>query len=1212
MMHAMRRSSSGWGGGPRSDSQWGFASMRSWSNDSSGNNWYPRQPSIQTTSKAPPMMKPAQPDVGESKGSLHFENLIDELRQSHSAEVLELLTQNSKFRQEISQLREERDAALAASSGIGGGSPNPMEPSSSHMEPSSPRPKQMPLGVQPKSGRGSKRGLGSSPTPKATSKAASPLQDSLAAPPPLKKRRINGKQAPPAWYIQLYGPGGPSAATAAAPLGARSLPASPATSSTAPAASKSGGAGLRAKSMPKAPSSLVMPEASDDIGAVDSLPASTGALADGDDQPTALVMVSKSKAKASAPPGAMIPGVAPKSKSMASSFMGAMPKRMAAPSFDSQVSTQEPLDMPEEENPEDADAPKDHGFEEILMRIGNAHFDEMAALQESVAEASRTALAFKTKIATLARIADTAGLKEGAEEDDDVWVDPNSTADTWNRKRDKARVEGELGVCEWGDHTTRFADPKDPSVVVGRGYQRVLYGDHGPYIEFHATQVNWQAFKTVKRKCDMAYYDEHYTPSGAVKAYEQRKTVRRKPNPPPGRWSARNNRPEGYADYQPGCVYMACDALQVLRVTHACIEDSGPVPGTEPLPMTPGGPNMMPLTVDGRAPNGVDRPLNLRLKPSSYDEPEQLDGLDGFDDMEGVELQEGGIGSPMPLSVESPTLQPNGAGESTDLLARALLEAEQEADMEMQRAVDGQILKAPEVPRSMDPQAAFMEEADKEALEAVIRSFAAADLPVDLPAQVRSLDWDSFWQPRLDGCTYDTFIGSHSEEFMMLPCPSPYKYIVLPRYNVAQGRGFTDEFWQQRVEFCQKQGSRRQKETWERVEQILRKFAQAGGFLTPAVANEPVEQPVAETTATAATPVAEPGGSSSSTATPESSSLAPAADALSANTAAPAPAEPAPDAEKPGKPAADVEMKDAAGHAAPVDSPAAAVAADDKAPGTEPEVSNGTVLGIASVAVEARPDSAPAEADAPKTPTEKEKTGDKNGDAASAEKIAGQAPTDTTPQKLPAAASSDLKEALASAAPVAPPSATTPTKDGGSEGAVGEKDAVAPASASQSSGVPAPLAPSSKAPPAKSSAFLPAASKSAAPLPASSKAMPTSVKAPGVPAPMPAASKAMPASSKAVPLMPTAKAPMAPPAPAMPPLSDDEEAVPLKPKALQNGSVCRKEFDADMGDASEETGAKITIDAENDRLILRGKREQRDNLKEMLKEVLDFYKIALS
>lgn len=78
-----------------------------------------------------------------------------------------------------------------------------------------------------------------------------------------------------------------------------------------------------------------------------------------------------------------------------------------------------------------------------------------------------------------------------------------------------------------------------------------------------------EAFPLVlPNKPSHAYYDERFTRDNHVKAYEQRKTVRDKPNPPPGEWSASNGRYDtGYADYQPGYIYISADCLQVKGVS---------------------------------------------------------------------------------------------------------------------------------------------------------------------------------------------------------------------------------------------------------------------------------------------------------------------------------------------------------------------------------------------------------------------------------------------------------------------------------------------------------------------------------------------------------------------------------------------------------------------------------------------------------------------
>mmetsp|Transcript_40209 Transcript_40209/g.92432 ORF Transcript_40209/g.92432 Transcript_40209/m.92432 type:complete len:412 (+) Transcript_40209:54-1289(+) len=197
-----------------------------------------------------------------------------------------------------------------------------------------------------------------------------------------------------------------------------------------------------------------------------------------------------------------------------------------------------------------------------------------------------------------------------------------TTVDSWNRHRDQARIHLKLGLPEQGDAHIMIVDPKQPGTVVGWGYLRVLYGDHGPYLELHHHQVCWASFPKVKRKCAKAYYDEHYTASGSIKLYEQRRPVTDKPNPPGGEWSCRNNRPGGYADYRSGLAYVSADAVRaveewkwrVAAVSGSALHDvlgklvwpktKGRVPGRR----TNQGPASRPL--EKRRGAGCDRPRN--------------------------------------------------------------------------------------------------------------------------------------------------------------------------------------------------------------------------------------------------------------------------------------------------------------------------------------------------------------------------------------------------------------------------------------------------------------------------------------------------------------------------------------------------------------------------------------------------------------------------
>ena len=138
-----------------------------------------------------------------------------------------------------------------------------------------------------------------------------------------------------------------------------------------------------------------------------------------------------------------------------------------------------------------------------------------------------------------------------------------STVNSPNRLRDQARVEAEHGLSESGRSDVVFEDKRGE--VIARGYERLVYGDHGPYIEFRPRQICWDAFVHHKVKGPGRHYHEHYTSDSGVKLYDQFRTVRDQPNPPPGKYSCNNNRREGYADYRVGRLYISPDDILVSR-----------------------------------------------------------------------------------------------------------------------------------------------------------------------------------------------------------------------------------------------------------------------------------------------------------------------------------------------------------------------------------------------------------------------------------------------------------------------------------------------------------------------------------------------------------------------------------------------------------------------------------------------------------------------
>ena len=98
-------------------------------------------------------------------------------------------------------------------------------------------------------------------------------------------------------------------------------------------------------------------------------------------------------------------------------------------------------------------------------------------------------------------------------------------------------------------------------------YERMVYGDHGPYIELRPDDIVRSAWKVGRKKSDQAYYQECYPKDGSnVKLYVQKRTVANLPNPPAGKWSVKNNRKEGYADYRVGMLYIDPDQVVVKGV----------------------------------------------------------------------------------------------------------------------------------------------------------------------------------------------------------------------------------------------------------------------------------------------------------------------------------------------------------------------------------------------------------------------------------------------------------------------------------------------------------------------------------------------------------------------------------------------------------------------------------------------------------------------
>jgi hypothetical protein len=141
-----------------------------------------------------------------------------------------------------------------------------------------------------------------------------------------------------------------------------------------------------------------------------------------------------------------------------------------------------------------------------------------------------------------------------------------STVNSPDRERDRQRIEKEYNLPEKGSNEFVFYDKNGKILAIG--YERVVYGDHGPYIEFITEQINWEVFVHHQIKGPASYYHEHYNADRTVMLYNQFKTVHSIPNPPEGKYAVNNNRPEGYADYKIGRLYLDPEGLVIMKINN--------------------------------------------------------------------------------------------------------------------------------------------------------------------------------------------------------------------------------------------------------------------------------------------------------------------------------------------------------------------------------------------------------------------------------------------------------------------------------------------------------------------------------------------------------------------------------------------------------------------------------------------------------------------
>lgn len=140
-----------------------------------------------------------------------------------------------------------------------------------------------------------------------------------------------------------------------------------------------------------------------------------------------------------------------------------------------------------------------------------------------------------------------------------------TTIDSPNRIRDAERIKQEHPLLTEQGRNDVIIRSKSSNEILATGYTRVVYGDHGPYIELDKLQIEWNSFPIYKKKSQYAWYDEYYTKDKTVMLYDQKKDVKGLKNPPKGAYSSNNNRTNGYADYIVGMYYLSPDVIITER-----------------------------------------------------------------------------------------------------------------------------------------------------------------------------------------------------------------------------------------------------------------------------------------------------------------------------------------------------------------------------------------------------------------------------------------------------------------------------------------------------------------------------------------------------------------------------------------------------------------------------------------------------------------------
>lgn len=140
-----------------------------------------------------------------------------------------------------------------------------------------------------------------------------------------------------------------------------------------------------------------------------------------------------------------------------------------------------------------------------------------------------------------------------------------STAIYPNRILDKKEVESKFSLDEFGSPNKIFKTMN--GLILSEGFERIVYGDHGPYIEFTIENIVWDSWKCFRK--NIGYYNIYFPIDGTkIQLYFQRKDVKNLTNPPQGIRSFYGNREEGYADYIVGKCYISPFEINLIINDH--------------------------------------------------------------------------------------------------------------------------------------------------------------------------------------------------------------------------------------------------------------------------------------------------------------------------------------------------------------------------------------------------------------------------------------------------------------------------------------------------------------------------------------------------------------------------------------------------------------------------------------------------------------------